>query len=228
LNKSITLPPQATVRRLSVYLRHLTYIESKGAKVISSHDLAERLALNPAQVRKDLAYFGDFGKRGVGYSINKLRDSIIKILGLEEVRKVGIVGAGGRLGRALSSYTGFQKRNFQIVAFFDNNPELIGKNCDECVDAGKILPETDIPKIVKERDIEILILSVPVGAVEEVYEYVVKSEVKAVLNFAPFKLISTDNIAINNVDLTIDLESLSYELNKRNIKQKIEGQSNQD
>lgn len=222
MNKSIVLPPQATVRRLSVYLRHLTYIESKGAKVISSHNLAEKLALNPAQVRKDLAYFGDFGKRGVGYSIDKLRDSIIKILGLEEVRKVGIIGAGGRLGRALSSYTGFKKRNFQIVALFDNNPELIGKDCEECVNAGKILPETDIPKIVKERDIDILILSVPVGAVKEVYKFIVESKVKAVLNFAPFKLISTDDIIINNVDLTIELESLSYELNKRNTKQKVE------
>ena len=222
MSKRIVLPPQATVKRLSVYLRHLTYIESEGAKVISSHELAEKLALNPAQVRKDLAYFGYFGKRGVGYSINKLRDSIIKILGLEDVRKVGIVGAGGRLGRALASYTGFQKRNFQIVALFDNNPELIGKTCEECVDAGKILSETEIPKIVKERKIDILILSVPVGAVDDVYKYVVKSKVKAVLNFAPYKLISTDDITINNVDLTIDLESLSYELNKRNIKQKAE------
>ena len=220
MSKRIVLPPQATVRRLSVYLRYLTQIEEQGIKVISSHELAEKLALNPAQVRKDLAYFGDFGKRGVGYSIDKLRDSIIKILGLENVRKVGIIGAGGRLGRALSCYTGFQQRNFQVVALFDSNPDIIGNNCKDCVSAGKVFADKDIPRIVKEREIDILILTVPVDAVEDVYKYVVESKVKAVLNFAPYKLISTDNITVNNVDLTIELESLSYELNKRNIIQK--------
>ena len=220
MNKRTLLPPQATVRRLSVYLRYLTQIEAEGATVISSHDLALKLALNPAQVRKDLAYFGDFGKRGVGYSINSLRESIIKILGLEKVRRVGIVGAGGRLGRALSCYTGFQKRNFKVVALFDNNPELIGKDCKACLNAGKILADTDIPKFVKEREIEILILTVPASAVEDVYKLIVASKVKTVLNFAPYKLLSTDDIMVNNVDFTIELESLSYELNQRESPQK--------
>lgn len=215
MNKKTLLPPQATVRRLSVYLRYLTQIETEGVKVISSRDLAEKLALNPAQVRKDLAYFGDFGKRGVGYSIDSLRQSIIKILGLEKVRRVGIVGAAGHLGRALACYTGFQKRNFQVVALFDNNPDLIGKNCTACVNAGKILADTDIPRIVKERDIEILILTVPVSAVEDVFRIIIESKVKTVLNFAPYKLISTDNIIVKNVDVTIELESLSYELNRK-------------
>lgn len=225
MNKKTLLPPRATVKRLSVYLRYLTHIEAEGANVISSRDLAEKLALNPAQVRKDLAYFGDFGKRGVGYSIKSLRESIIKILGLEKVRRVGIVGAAGHLGRALACYTGFQKRNFQVVALFDNKPELIGQDCTACVNAGKILADTDIPKIVKEREIDILILTVPVSAVEDVYKLVVASKVKTVLNFAPYKLISTDDIMVNNVDLTIELESLSYELNRKDYPSKTKESS---
>ncbi|GAB4270844.1 MAG: redox-sensing transcriptional repressor Rex [Candidatus Rifleibacteriota bacterium] len=203
-------PPQATIRRLSIYLRYLSGLENDGIKVISSHDLATRLALNPAQVRKDLAYFGEFGKRGVGYSVKKLRDHIIKILGLQEVRKVAIIGAGGRLGRALAMYTGFEKRNFKVSALFDNDPDVIGTVLTR--ETGEILSIDQLPKIVKERNIEILILTVPATAIKEVYDLVMLSGVKAVLNFAPFKLISTEDVVVHNVDLTTELESLSYHL----------------
>jgi redox-sensing transcriptional repressor len=203
------IPPQATIRRLSIYLRCLSSLAEEGLKVISSHDLAKRLALNPAQVRKDLAYFGEFGKRGVGYSVKKLRDHIIKILGLQRVRKAGIIGAGGRLGTALALYNGFEKRNFKVAALFDKDPKIIGH---EFGNGGKVLPVEKIPQIVKERDIEILILTIPAEAIKEVYDYIVLSGVKAVLNFAPFKLISTEDLVVHNVDLTTELESLSYHL----------------
>jgi redox-sensing transcriptional repressor len=206
------VPPQATIRRLSIYLRCLSSLDSEGLKVISSHDLAKRLALNPAQVRKDLAYFGEFGKRGVGYSVKKLRDHIIKILGLSKMRNVGIIGAGGRLGKALALYTGFLKRNFKVTALFDKDPSIIGKDFAQ---AGAILPVEDIPKIVKERDIEILILTIPAKAIKEVHDYVMLSGVKAVLNFAPFKMLSTPDVDVHNVDLTTELESLSYHLSLR-------------
>jgi len=203
-------PPQATIRRLSVYLRYLSGLENDGAKVISSQDLAGYLALNPAQVRKDLAYFGEFGKRGVGYSVKKLRDHIIKILGLQQVRKVAIIGAGGRLGRALALYTGFEKRNFKVSALFDNDPRVIGTVLS--ADAGEICPIENLPRIVKDRNIEILILTVPAQAIKEIYDLIMLSGVQAVLNFAPFKLISNENVVVNNVDLTTELESLSYHL----------------
>lgn len=203
-------PPQATIRRLSVYLRYLSGLENDGVKVISSQDLARRLALNPAQVRKDLAYFGEFGKRGVGYSVKKLRDHIIKILGLQQVRKVAIIGAGGRLGRALALYTGFEKRNFKVSALFDADSDVIGTILAQ--EAGEVLPIEQLPRIVKERNIEILILTVPAQAIKEVYDMVMLSGVKAVLNFAPFKLISTEDVVVHNVDLTTELESLSYHL----------------
>ena len=202
-------PPQATIKRLSIYLRYLNGLDGDGIKVISSHDLARKLGLNPAQVRKDLAYFGEFGKRGVGYSVKKLRDHIVKILGLQKIRKVAIVGAGGRLGTALAMYTGFEKRNFKVCALFDNDPALIGITLEHL---GQISPVSELPKLVKEREIEILILTVPARAVKEVYDMVMLSGVRAVLNFAPFKLISTENVLVHNVDLTTELESLSYHL----------------
>lgn len=203
------VPPQATIRRLSVYLRYLNGLDGDGVKVISSHDLARRLGLNPAQVRKDLAYFGEFGKRGVGYSVKKLRDHVVKILGLQKIRRVAIVGAGGRLGAALALYTGFEKRNFKVCALFDKDKNFIGQSIEGVCEISSIL---ELPKIVKERNIEIVILTIPAHAVKEVYDIVMLSGVKAVLNFAPFKLISTEDVDVHNVDLTTELESLSYHL----------------
>lgn len=206
------VPPQATIRRLSIYLRYLNGLDGDGVKVISSHDLARRLALNPAQVRKDLAYFGDFGKRGVGYSVRKLRDHIVKILGLQKMRKVAIVGAGGRLGTALAFYTGFEKRNFKVCALFDKNPAMIGKEVDGM---GRIMSIDSLPKVVKEIGIEILVLTIPAAAIKEIYDLIMFSGVKAILNFAPFKILSTDDVDVHNVDLTTELESLSYRLSLR-------------
>ena len=203
------VPPQATIRRLSIYLRYINGLDGDGVKVISSHDLARRLALNPAQVRKDLAYFGEFGKRGVGYSVKKLRDHLVKILGLQKMRKVAIVGAGGRLGTALALYTGFERRNFKVCALFDKDPAVIGNEVDGI---GRIMSIDTLPGIVKEKGIEILVLTIPAGAIKEVHDLVMLSGVKAVLNFAPFKMLSTEDVAVHNVDLTTELESLSYHL----------------
>jgi redox-sensing transcriptional repressor len=206
------VPPQATIRRLSIYLRYLNGLDGDGVKVISSHDLARRLALNPAQVRKDLAYFGEFGKRGVGYSVKKLRDQIVNILGLQKMRKVAIIGAGGRLGTALALYTGFERRNFKVCALFDKDPRVIGGEVDGI---GNILSIDDLPLTVKEKGIEILILTIPASAIKEVYDIVMLSGVKAVLNFAPYKMLSTEDVAVHNVDLTTELEALSYLLSLR-------------
>jgi len=206
------LPPQATIRRLSIYLRYLNGLDGDGVKVISSHDLARRLALNPAQVRKDLAYFGEFGKRGVGYSVKKLRDHIVKILGLQKMRKVAIIGAGGRLGTALALYTGFEKRNFKVCALFDKDPAVIGNEVDGI---GRILSIEQLPRTVKEKGIEILVLTIPAAAIKEVHDIIMLSGVRAILNFAPYKMLSTEDVAVHNVDLTTELEALSYLLSVR-------------
>ncbi|MBF0499048.1 MAG: redox-sensing transcriptional repressor Rex [Candidatus Riflebacteria bacterium] len=201
-------PPQATIRRLSIYLRSLNSLYETGTRLVSSQELAEFLDLNPAQVRKDLAYFGEFGKRGVGYTISRLRDHLIEILGLTARRMVGIVGAGGRLGHALALYKGFEKRNFNVVALFDNDPLILNQDWG---DAGPIRHISALPDVVRELNIEILILTVPAEAVKEVFDYILQSGVKAVLNFAPIKLTS-NKVRIHNVDLAIELESLSYYL----------------
>ena len=179
--------------------------------MVSSQELAKKLALNPAQVRKDLAYFGDFGKRGVGYSVKKLREQINKILGLHKTRNVGIVGVG-RLGMALACYPGFEKRNFKVCALFDKQPKLLGVKVGETNEISDI---QTLPRLVKEKEIEILILAVPAEAIKEIHDMVMLSGVKAVLNFAPFKLLSTEDVEVHNVDLTTELEFLSYSLNLR-------------
>lgn len=202
-------PPKATIKRLSIYLRYLSGLALEETKVISSYKMAQRLALNPAQVRKDLSYFGKFGKRGVGYNVEQVREDIIKILGIQKIRNVGIVGAGGSLGRALSLYRGFEKRNFKIVALFDNNPELIGQSLKG---ASEILSIDTLEEVVKSKDIEILILTVPGSAVRGLCDKISKSGVRAVLNFAPYKMICTKKLVVHNVDLTTELESISYHL----------------
>lgn len=202
------IPPQATIKRLSIYLRFLNSL-GKDIKMVSSQELAQRLALNPAQVRKDLAYFGDFGKRGVGYSVKKLKDQINKILGLHKTRNVGIVGIG-RLGMALACYPGFEKKNFKICALFDKVPRALGPKIG---DATEITDVNLLPKVVKDKAIEILILTIPVEAIKEIHDMVMTSGVKAVLNFAPFKLLSTEDVHVHNVDLSTELEFLSYRLN---------------
>ena len=202
------IPPQATIKRLSIYLRFLNSL-GKDIKMVSSQELAQRLALNPAQVRKDLAYFGDFGKRGVGYSVKKLKEQINKILGLHKTRNIGIVGIG-RLGMALACYPGFEKKNFKVCALFDKVPKVLSPKIGE---ATEITDVNLLPKVVKDKAIEILILTIPVEAIKEINDMVMTSGVKAVLNFAPFKLLSTEDVHVHNVDLSTELEFLSYRLN---------------
>ncbi|MBF0543870.1 MAG: redox-sensing transcriptional repressor Rex [Candidatus Riflebacteria bacterium] len=205
------VPPQATVRRLSIYLRCLSSLEETGVQMVSSHEIASFLELNPAQVRKDLAYFGEFGKRGVGYSVSRLRDHIMEILGLKKKRMVGIIGAGGHLGHALSMYKGFEKRNFKVVALFDKDPQTIGQIAK---DIGPIKPMDELTKVVKELGIEMLILTVPADAARSVFDSVVLSGVKAVLNFSPVNLSSTAEVCVHNVDLAVELEYLTFHLNR--------------
>lgn len=209
------LPPKATVKRLSIYLRFLNTL-GKEVKMLSSQELATKLALSPAQVRKDLAYFGDFGKPGVGYSVKRLRDQINKILGLHKTRNIGIVGVG-KLGMALAGYPGFKKRNFRVCALFDKQPSSLPAKIG---DADAILEVSQLPEVVKSKNIDILILTVPAEAIKEIYDMVMLSGVRAILNFAPFKLLSTENVEVHNVDLTTELEFLSYSLNIRDENKK--------
>jgi redox-sensing transcriptional repressor len=198
---------ELTTNRLSVYLRCLNRLAAAGIKTISSQALADQFNLNSAQIRKDLAYFGEFGVRGVGYFVEELREHITNILGLDRAHRVGIVGAG-RLGTALANYNGFAKSNFTFVALFDNDREKIGRRSGE----GEIMIHDvkKIERVVREEAIDVAVIAVPARVAQRVLNQVMAAGVKAVLNFAPARLQTRLDVKVKNVDLTISLESLSY------------------
>jgi len=196
---------ELTTNRLSVYLRCLNELIAEGEKTISSEGLAKRFHLNSAQIRKDLAYFGEFGVRGVGYYIETLRDDLTRILGLDKEHRVCIIGSG-RLGTALTDYYGFKQTNFTVVALFDADRTKIGGKIGE-------VPIYDIKNFaatVKKYKIEVAVIAVPAQFAQNVLERVVDAGIRAVMNFAPIPLKVSDDVKLNTVDLTTSLESLAY------------------
>jgi redox-sensing transcriptional repressor len=197
---------ELTTARLSVYLRSLEALESAGVNTISSKDLAEQFHLNAAQIRKDLAYFGEFGVRGVGYYVKDLRRHIREILGLNRQIKVVIMGAGN-LGLALADYPGFRHDGFEIVGLFDTAREKVGQYSKGGV-VIRILK--DLPKVVEREHVEIAMIAVPAVAAQAVAEQVVEAGIRAILNFSPGSLRVPPGAKLKNVDLTVSLESLSF------------------
>ncbi len=200
---------ELTTNRLSVYLRCLNELASENTKKISSEKLAERFNLNPAQIRKDLAYFGEFGVRGVGYSVGDLRDHLRNILGLNRQHRVAIIGAG-RLGTALANYYGFQQTNFTVAAMFDADEKKIGQKIGDI----EIFDTKNFSEIAKRDNIDVAVIAVPAGFAQSVLETVIKAGIKAVLNFAPTPLRVSGDVKLKTVDLTITLEGLSYFLSQ--------------
>lgn len=200
---------ELTTNRLSVYLRCLNELLDEGSKTISSDKLAKRFHLNSAQIRKDLACFGEFGVRGVGYYVEELRDQLQKILGLDKDHRVAIIGAG-RLGTALTDYYGFTQTNFDVVALFDADESKIGETIGDV----EVFDITKFSKFVKKLGIDVAVIAVPAPFAQNVLERVTNAGVKAVMNFAPTPLKVGDDIKLKTVDLTISLESLSYFLSQ--------------
>ncbi|MEK7831482.1 MAG: redox-sensing transcriptional repressor Rex [Acidobacteriota bacterium] len=197
---------ELTTNRLSVYLRCLNELATAGVKAISSKMMADQFNLNSAQIRKDLAYFGEFGVRGVGYNVQELRNQLAKILGLTVKRKVVIVGLGN-LGTALANYHGFSHGSFEVVGLFDDDTAKIGKQTR----AGLEIQSTkNLGEFIRREGVEIVVIAVPATAAERVLEQVTEAGVRAVLNFAPVHLNPNAGVKVKNVDLTISLESLSY------------------
>ena len=199
--------PEMTVRRLSVYTRCLQQLEEDGVKTVSSQELAERFNFNSAQVRKDLAYFGEFGVRGIGYYVAGLKAELQKILGLDREWPVALVGLGN-LGAALFHYKGFSKQGFRIVAVFDDDPAKAGNT----VDGVPIMPMRELPKETKARNLQIAIVAVPAESAQAVTEKLTAAGIKAILNFAPGRIRAVKDVRLKNVDLSIELESLSFYL----------------
>jgi redox-sensing transcriptional repressor len=200
---------ELTTNRLSVYLRCLNDLAAQGAKTVSSDGLAKKFHLNSAQIRKDLAYFGEFGVRGVGYYIDDLRKHLTKILGLDKQHRVGIIGAG-RLGTALADYYGFARSNFTVAALFDADEEKIGQKVGEV----EIFDIKSFAETARKYKIDVAIIAVPAEFAQDVLESITSAGIKAVMNFAPIPLRPHGDVKIKNVDLTISLESLSYFLAK--------------
>jgi redox-sensing transcriptional repressor len=201
--------PEMTVRRLSVYTRCLQQLEEDGVKTVSSQELAERFNLNSAQVRKDLAYFGEFGVRGIGYYVAGLKAELQKILGLDREWAVALIGFGN-LGSALFHYKGFSRQGFRIAAIFDDDPAKIGRD----VGGAPVLSSTDLAREVKARGIQIAIVAVPPEAAQTVTDQLADAGIKAILNFAPSRLRAPRDTRLKHVDLSIELETLSFYLAK--------------
>jgi len=201
--------PEMTIRRLSIYARCLLQLEEDGVKSVSSQELAERFNLNSAQVRKDLAYFGEFGVRGIGYYVASLKAELQRILGLDREWAVVLVGFGN-LGSALFHYKGFTRQGFKVVAIVDENPAKVGRE----VERVPVISSRDMAREVKARGIQIAILAVPVEAAQAVTDELVAAGIRAVLNFAPTRLRVPREVRLKNVDLSIELETLSFYLAK--------------
>ena len=195
---------EPSVRRLSHYYRVLEEVAAEGKRMISSHLLAEREGVTSAQVRKDLSSFGSFGRRGLGYHVEHLRDEIRTLLGLDRRWRACVVGAG-HIGIALLGYGGFAAQGFDIVAVFDADPERVGRTIE-----GRVV--RPVSQLSAKDGFEIGVIATPVRAAQEVADALVAAGVQGILNFAPRKLRVPAEVNLRTVDMTMEFESLSYAL----------------
>ena len=202
--------PEATIRRLSRYSRCLEELEERGEKVVSSAQLANKCAVNSAQVRKDLAYFGEFGIRGVGYYVKDLLGDIKRILGSNKEWRMAVIGMGN-LGSALLSYKDFLKQNYKIVAAFDIDPQkVIGKVSEKLGKPVEVLHINRIKEVAKDRKIEIALIAAPPSEAQSVAQLLVDAEIRGILNFTPTQITVPEGYVVKNVFFTTILDNLAY------------------
>ena len=200
----------STVRRLSLYLRFLEEFEARGLSTISSEELAARGGTTSAQVRKDLSFFGSFGKRGLGYSVPELASKLRQILGLGRRWRVIIIGAG-KIGSALAQYRGFPQRGFEIVAVYDCDPSKVGHKFDGHV----VRSVTSLREDSAQEPPDIAVLTVPADAAQAVAERAIEAGIRAIMNFAPVQLHVPETVTVKTVNMAMELEVLSYALTNR-------------
>jgi redox-sensing transcriptional repressor len=201
---------ESTVRRLSLYLRFLEEFEGQGMETVSSEALASRGGTTSAQVRKDLSFFGSFGKRGLGYAVPELAVQLREILGLSRRYRVAMIGAG-KIGSALVQYRGFQQRGFDIVSIFDTDPTKIGHQWNGLTVRDIAALERDLNQV----HVDMAVLVTPADAAQSVTDRLVALGIKAILNFAPVQLAVPDDVIVKTVNLALELETLSYALSNR-------------
>ena len=198
--------PKPTARRLSLYLRELETLKEASLISINSNQLGKALGLTGAQVRKDFATFGTFGRPGVGYTIEPLCVRLRQIMGTDRTWDVAVVGAG-KVGQAISAYPKFIDRGFRVVAVFDSNPQIIGTEVANHV----VRPVADMTRIIPLRNIKLAILSVPVDVAQSLADRLVASGITGILNFAPIRLTVPDGVGVSSVDFSRSLEQLAFE-----------------
>lgn len=201
---------KATIDRLPLYFRALSNAQDEGLDIISSDELGRRLEITPEQIRKDLASFGQFGKKGVGYYVNELKHNVGSILGLDHHWNIAIVGIG-HLGAALANFQNFVTLGFNLVALFDEDPNVIGTTVNHV----KVEDIKNLKTIVKERNIQIGIISVPAVFAQGVADKLVEAGVKGIWNFAPIKMKVPETMHIVNEDLSVGLSTLSYHITRK-------------
>jgi redox-sensing transcriptional repressor len=207
--EGVKLAPKAVVGRVSLYLRQLDFLQVQGSTTISSSQLGAPLSIKNAQVRKDLAFFGQFGRPGIGYRIDELTSALRQVLGIDHDWPLALVGAGN-LGRALLRYRGFRTRRFQIAAVFDADPRKIG-----LIHEGlKIEPIEAMRKVVAAQKIRLAALCVPAEAAQLVADQMIASGITGILNFAPVPLTVPPHVNVVAVDLSVQLENLAYKVQK--------------
>jgi redox-sensing transcriptional repressor len=194
-----------TLNRLSFYLRCLRHLQELGVSRVSSQEMAQRYHLSATQIRKDLAQFGEFGIRGVGYDVDALADHLNSLLGLDRQHAMVIVGMGN-LGSALAQYLGFNYGSFKVVAGVDNDPRKIGRRVANLI----VRSSADLKQVVRESGAEIGVLAVPAESAQENYEALADAGIKGVLNFAPVRVKRREDVPLKNVDLRINLEELAF------------------
>jgi len=201
---------ESTIRRLSVYFRSLALLESEGYHTVSSKELARREKLTPAQVRKDLSFFGSFGTRGLGYPTKELKQKIASILGIDRTWHVALVGAGN-IGSALAMYKEFAKQGFEVNSIFDNDQRKIGSNHKGItIEDVKTLPDA-----LKQHHIEIVVIAVPSSQAQKIADICVEVGIKSILNFAPINLKVPPDVVLRTVNMSMEMEYLSFYLRNR-------------
>lgn len=199
--------PAVVIDRLPVYARALTDLEDQGRDVVSSQELGDILGVTPAQIRKDLSYFGRFGKQGRGYNVVRLAQELRQILGLDRQWSMILIGVG-HLGRAILSYDGFHPQGFIIVEAFDSDPEIVG----EKVAGLKVRPTSELRAYLQERPVDIGIVAVPADSAGPLINELVEGGVRAILNYAPTSVAAPPDVEIKNIDPVLALQSMTFYL----------------
>ncbi len=199
--------PEGVIDRLPKYARALGELEAEGRDVVSSQELGVRLNITHAQIRKDLSYFGRFGKQGRGYNVQKLLDELRRIVGLNRQWKMVLVGVG-RLGRAILGYEGFAPQGFRIVAAFDSDPDVVGTAFNGLT----IKPVADLEKELRRSGIDIGIVATPARTAQAVIDALVRCKVRAILNYAPAFPSVPDGVHVRHIDPVLALQAMTYHL----------------